>query len=112
MNKHTPGPWKMMDVRDERNWPKCFSVWAGRGKEHLDDDGTYRAICRTPDGTTKENEANCHLIAAAPDMLEALAAAKKIIESDKTRYTVDSLENASGVLSKINKAIFKGGGTC
>jgi len=60
MNKsqHTPGPWKvLLDPR--------YAVYVIG--THSDGDGMYNAIC-----FTKKRDANAHLIAAAPDMLEAL----------------------------------------
>ena len=63
MNKHTKGPWK-------------FIPWMGRFKV-ITDDGHGDMIAKMPDNTYEpvtalRNEANARLIAAAPDMLEAL----------------------------------------
>ena len=63
MNKHTKGPWK-------------FIPWMGRFMV-VTDDGHGDMIAKMPDNrhepvTAPRNEANARLIAAAPDMLEAL----------------------------------------
>ena len=55
MSKHTPGPWKV-----EHGGVNSFDVWLEGWK--------------VPKLT--ENEANAQLIAAAPDMLEALEMAR------------------------------------
>lgn len=66
MGKYTPGPWKHETVFDQRGNPCAYSVWPCNQF-----DGRNR-ICMTPDGTTCENLSNAQLIAAAPDLLEAL----------------------------------------
>lgn len=59
--KHTPGPWSLAGI------PESLGIWAG---------GTIIATvsCSNRDGAgiILANEANARLIAAAPDMLEAL----------------------------------------
>lgn len=68
MNKHTPGPWEI-GLRE--------SAYAMERTIEADaiNSGAPLAIIRG-DGSTKENEANARLIAAAPDMLEALKLAR------------------------------------
>ena len=70
--KHTPGPW-------HRNIPparKYTTIFAGRN--------THVARLAVDDLTTDtELEANANLIAAAPDLLEALELAEAIIERFK-----------------------------
>lgn len=59
--KHTPGPW---DRALEKNW-----VW-------IAPESWKTRVCRVVlyEGEEDEQIANAHLIAAAPDMLEALKA--------------------------------------
>lgn len=73
MSAHTPGPWRVVkgdngdadgwNVHHELGWPHDVSQVAETS------DYPYFAI---------KNEADAHLIAAAPDLLEAL---KKVIEN-------------------------------
>ena len=58
MSEHTPGPWKVV------------------GLSVISDSGI---ICNPPSGPIDELEANARLIAAAPDMLEALEAMRDAI---------------------------------
>ena len=58
MSKHTPGPW----VIQETNFAQQKNVYAQADKPPI----------ATVYGSTGENEANARLIAAAPEMLEAL----------------------------------------
>ncbi len=59
MSKHTPGPWK-------HTYMPRLSVIHGPNGEHVADTGAWR------DDEHPEMRANAHLIAAAPDLLEAL----------------------------------------
>lgn len=64
--KHTPGPWKVNNVFIE-NEPNRFIVSQNKwGGNNIADCGL------SGDGSWDVNEANAHLIAAAPEMLEAL----------------------------------------
>ena len=69
--KHTPGPWKAVDVRDARNNPSGYAVWQDIERP-FSDSPRGNKICATPDGTTPQNKANAALIAAAPELLGAL----------------------------------------
>jgi hypothetical protein len=76
--KHTPGPWEVIDRRDARNRPCGLNVIG----HHRDDDYSQIepvTICRLPDGASslesqcwQHQAANARLIAAAPELLEAL----------------------------------------
>lgn len=59
--KHTPGPWETCD-------PEDYGDYDGNCRVILGDDLRVAVVL----GVDGENEANAHLIAAAPDLLEAL----------------------------------------
>jgi len=65
-NKHTPGPWRVKDVQPDA-WTR--QVWT--------DESHGSVMIATTGGIDKE--ANAALIAAAPDMYEALEAVRAII---------------------------------
>lgn len=67
MNKHTPGPWKFYFNEYD---PKLVQVWSeydGLRTRHVAFVGNRDSIASSP-----EVQANARLIAAAPEMLEAL----------------------------------------
>jgi len=67
MRKHTPGPWEWEWLRSER-----FALNGNGGDEVI---GTFR------DGGMDIGEADARLIAAAPDLLEALKGASVVIDA-------------------------------
>ena len=72
MTQHTPGPWKVEDWRGSGNAPfHPFPVIAGANGH-----GIAEVLMAPPKGT-----ANAYLVAAAPDLLEALKATLGEIES-------------------------------
>ena len=58
MSKHTPGPWQVVDSWND------YMVESQNGEEIIWQDG--------PHNTPTINKANARLIAAAPDLLDAL----------------------------------------
>lgn len=92
--RHTPGPWTSGSARTGR-------VFGADGYEvcdptqgphlHVDYDSDAGHWATTPgayvDRTDEEIEANTHLIAAAPDLLEAL---KDLVECDCAAYELDA----------------------
>lgn len=67
---HTPGPWAENWTQRSNGGPK--EGWFVEAEDSMDRD-TYGAITNLPDG--RENtEDNARLIAAAPELLEALKA--------------------------------------
>ena len=113
-NKHTPGPW-IVDLRTG-----CFAILKqtdkmtclcgandyaiafqnGRGKESSP--GAYRYL-------TDEQEANARLIAAAPELLAAMEAAREFITDGMAMGFVGMPEDED-VLEVIEKAISKAKG--
>jgi hypothetical protein len=61
--KHTPGPWVVNKQHKTISYKGCFDV-ATADNEYL--------IAQTIGGLGEQEEANARLIAAAPDLLEAL----------------------------------------
>ena len=78
--KHTPGPWH--NGQGPHN----------RSREIFGPSGWLIADCRTNQRSIKEEEANARLIAAAPEMLEALLEALKVVEI-ASRYCPKSIKN-------------------
>ena len=97
-NKHTAGPWAT--VKDNKGIPIV---------------GTKRSYTTAPlndlivevnsaSFSAKENEANAHLIAAAPDLLGALKAVHISLIND------DDYMKHKPLLETINQALAKAGG--
>ena len=102
MSKHTPGPW----------WPNMNSVGGWEVRTRRDkDEGDPRAnygceygagICggigdHTESRTSGNEEANAHLIAAAPELLEAL-------ELMLQRYGYETCEHVQKSRAALAKA--------
>ena len=95
---HTPGPWHR-NIKPARKYP---TVWAGRNT-HI-----AAVVAGAPHGSgngetmsDEEMEANIDLIAAAPEMLEALE--RLLAAADMTTFSdqfPQECENARAALSK------------
>lgn len=86
VEKFTPGPWRRY------NGPLMRSIWSDRNRGK--DESAVAQICG-PRQYDEESDANAHLIAAAPDLYEAL---EGILDEV-------SPENISRALSALAKAI-------
>lgn len=71
---HTPGPWRVYHAPYNQ-----LSV----GTDVEDITGPDFEICRFGDTNDSEDEANARLIAAAPELLEALEGAVPFLEADQ-----------------------------
>ncbi len=86
MGQYTPGPWRVGGVEDLRH---------GRGRQIAADDAKICVVYGVRDSDVK---ANARLIAAAPEMLEAL---KMVLQHGR----IDDSENRMAmVASAITKA--------
>ena len=96
--KHTPGPWEVGTEGSEIGAVYCdnslgsrVAIVFGKGQE-------YTAFSRT------EEEANASLIAAAPDLLEALVQAERLY----TTYGLVACDSECGAwINKVRTAIAK-----
>lgn len=114
MSKHTPAPWQVMNEYDG-----ATVVIANVDGETFSD-GTstfsYDFVCDTlpDDGDGSRSReiavANARLIAAAPDMLEALKTAKETIRAWHGPNAWDIYDRVSPEMRVINEAIAKAEG--
>ncbi len=98
MTKHTPGPWTIAPIRDDAD---RYLVEQANGNTDTSVDDVFIARCTS--------EADAHLIAAVPDMLDALRAASAIIEAQcvrALRYGINDID-ANNTLIEIRAAIAK-----
>ena len=72
MSKYTNGPWEVGYFDDEDDNINSIGVFAGPEALHIIDPQPYAAKKRLTDSQIR---ANAHLIAAAPDLLDACRAA-------------------------------------
>ena len=96
--KHTPGPWLV----HEDSYGGFNRIWSARG----DDVATCMGDGSIPSGEILANE---RLIAAAPELLEALYCAETILILLSEEVNVLGF-NAKKVLPKIKSAICKAKG--
>ena len=99
MSNHTKGPW-------HRNIPPATrypTIFAGRN--------THVARVVTDGGLTPEEvEANCDLIAAAPELLKALEAMLEIYGGAYDNECRRKNEQEQGIIAKANRAVEKANG--
>ena len=108
MSKHTPGPW--VKAVKPTQVGRCFVIDTpdGLGRQH------GHICCIYDDNTSfnmkshEEHEANAHLIAAAPDLLEALKDVSRIL--DAVRYTVGLTKTQAERLKRAGAAIARAEG--
>lgn len=85
--KHTPGPWIGAGPSFGDPLPRYTTEII---TESEDENGEVRSICELPVAHhDDENEANAKLIAAAPELLEALKLMRHWAEADQVNYTGD-----------------------
>lgn len=92
--KHTPGPWhvNMIGGREPQ-------IWAGRNL----------CVAKVNMGLPAHHDANARLAAAAPEMLEALKAARMIVE-DSVGHDLYVAGHIDSLLAKIDAALAKAEG--
>ena len=90
MSKHTQGPWH----RNIKPATKYNTIFAGQN--------THVARLATQGLTPEEVEANCNLIAAAPDLLEA---ARRIVDTadflSEVLLSRDDIDPAKDLFRKV-----------
>lgn len=87
-SKHTPGPWC---IKDHRNVSEGFTIAAPRANDPF-----YDGIAHLVDV-----EADARLIAAAPDLLEAL---RELTDDVADRFDLDSPSTNPGIKSTVAAA--------
>ena len=95
---HTRGPWKTITLDD------IVYINPDRGEQ-----GEFALIARMTGPDTTWREANARLIAAAPEMLEALILAEEAL--DILEQAEEPLAQPSGTLEKIREIILRAAGS-
>ncbi len=90
--KHTPGPWHR-NIKPARKYPIVF---AGRSTH-------VAQVCSV--SNDEETEANCNLIAAAPELLEALRECERFFTHDpnlaRDGWMNDALRAVHAAIAKV-----------
>jgi hypothetical protein len=98
VSKHTPGPWVIRTAATYRSQIEAIN---GKGRADV------VARITTPKGGAEASDANARLIAAAPDMLEALEAIAPMLPHG----AVDNDPQWAGAINAVRNAIKKARGT-
>lgn len=109
MSGHTPGPWILKHISGSNFAVQRFEIRSGSGMPHPIFNKDTNAI----DGTSAcMSPQDANLIAAAPDLLEALEGARKIIAEAAKSYqdNRDLMYESIAILPAIDKAIARAKG--
>ena len=82
MNKHTPGPWFRIGDTVGNFAPRYTTEIVYKSQRHNSKDGYWPICFMTDELPTNELESNARLIAAAPDLLEALIKTAALLHPD------------------------------
>lgn len=99
MSKHTEGPWAVLDEEADKSYIRIRGTRLG---------GRYKVANvlagndAAADWVRDESRANARLIAAAPDLLEALKACAAVVAGDTMHKQglIDALELARAAILK------------
>ena len=96
---HTPGPWQQINLEDASGW-----VIVNYISEY-----SFIEICELSNVVTySEQLANAHLIAAAPELLEACQALKADLDYLQNLWSKEGITD--GNVDRLNTAIAKATG--
>lgn len=104
MSEHTPGPWKTdhNSIVQEGTGFSVADVWTPRGHNHC---------ANQPTPQRREQKANASLIAAAPDLLDALEAVESWIDNEiGKRINPGTNDDDQVVCRAVRSAILKAKG--
>ena len=103
MSKHTPGPWQILPEEVDKNYIRIRgTVWGGRYKVANVPTCETTGHTKIDDRNVTETQANVQLIAAAPELLEALEDYVKVHEflghADRPHYqaAIKAIAKAKG----------------
>jgi hypothetical protein len=102
--KHTPGPWNIWKLDCKTN---SFYIRANKRPKEFVGQFPY-TVAHIPRSTIAPMEANTRLIAAAPDLLEALRVAEKFVAQFEEE--VDYVGGQADTINTIRAAIAKATG--
>lgn len=87
--KHTPGPWTIN---------RHGAIVGGDFTEYTNGRGQSQIAMATGahNISDEERNANANLIAAAPDLLDALKRCSKLIEGEVPSFVIDAIAKAQG----------------
>jgi hypothetical protein len=103
MSKHTPGPWKFSEA-DNNSTEFYIQFDHSRAENYKHIASSAGAIAKLPPSKFHNQQANAQLIAAAPDLLEALEFVAKNCAADLTHSEADK------IISIARKAIARAKG--
>lgn len=90
MSKHTPGPWAIEDYRIENgDWRSTGLIWGNPGLVARVNCDKLSSV--SPPDKIEMFEANARLIAAAPEMLEALEELSRYPIGQGARDRIDAI---------------------
>ena len=110
MTGHTPGPWKVTPSKHRRNYQVGDHAIQATHKEGFDQLICSLYVANHSASNGAIDTANARLIAAAPELLEALIQAQAVI-GDLVRYggaSLDEIEAYSVIKAAIAKAEGRG----
>jgi len=94
--KFTKGPWKLV----QHSWAES-SVMADHGYNVCDSDIRYCCDEETQEGMEKVQKANMTLIAAAPELYEALEESKELLRTLMHRYMNNGVDDCTDVMQSL-----------
>ena len=108
-SKHTPGPWEASPWDDPERTNAPYLVQRDDRASRYTPGGCAPIICEivNPDGATDTTEAraNAALIAAAPDMYEALASAQKLFDEWEETDPCEDVSEAIVFIENVRAAL-------
>jgi hypothetical protein len=109
VTKHTPGPWDIENIRRDRASDITTMEVRGPGRPRGPSERPYRDVIaevRTDWGTHDEVEANARLMAAAPELLGALAELVDVLKQGDTKDVFNrAMEAAHDAISKARGTV-------
>lgn len=107
MSKHTAGQWDVI-----YKFGTAVGIRAGKSRQYVNGEAQDQIVmivpCAEYNGGSEATEANARLIAAAPELLEALMASRKALEVATTPLAKDrqevltAMKLADSAIAKVN----------